>query len=322
MNGPLNRKYWSEAWLLFIACAIGVVSFCWFRTWVVGELDTSQFRQIIDLLPKDWRKFASVDFDWLVSYLGRTALALDEPMLVMLISGWVLVRGSDVVSGELGRGTMEMLLAQPVSRRRVFLNHAFWTLVGLAILMLLCWFAMAIGIWTSSVEETTYHEIHIPIVNYQIPLTFLPEQTERVQMSDEVDPMMFLPGILNLWFLGWFLAGFAAMLSAFDRFRWRTLGIVSAFYFSNAGMKILGMSSAKLAWVEQLSVFGFYSPASVIQRTQTDPLSLLHFFKYSNEGQIQGTALLGSCLVLFVAGLICYVVGLRKFESRDLPAPM
>ena len=100
MNGPLNRKYWSEAWLLFIACAIGVVSFCWFRTWVVGELDTSQFRQIIDLLPKDWRKFASVDFDWLVSYLGRTALALDEPMLVMLISGgcWCEAPTSSVVN--------------------------------------------------------------------------------------------------------------------------------------------------------------------------------------------------------------------------------
>jgi ABC-2 type transport system permease protein len=322
MNGPLNRKYWSEAWLLFVACGIGVVSFCWFRTWVVGELDTSQFRQIIDLLPKDWRNFASVDFDWLVSYLGRTALALDEPMLVMFVSGWVLVRGSDVVSGELGRGTMEMLLAQPVSRRRVFLNHAFWTLVGLGILMLLCWFAMAAGIWTSSVEETTYPVLKIPIVDYPIPLTFLPEKTELVEMSAEVDPIMFLPGIVNLFFLGWFLAGFAAMLSAFDRFRWRTLGLVSAFYFSNAGIKILGMSSAKLAWVKQLSIFGFYSPASVIQRTQTDPLSLLHFFKYSDEGQIQGTALLGSCLVLFVTGLICYVVGLRRFETRDLPAPM
>ena len=188
--------------------------------------------------------------------------------------------------------------------------------------MLLCWFAMAIGIWTSSVEETTYPVLKIPIVDYPIPLTFLPEQTELVKMSDEVDPIMFLPGIVNLFFLGWFLAGFAAMLSAFDRFRWRTLGIVSAFYFSNAGLKILGMSSAKLAWVEQLSIFGFYSPASVIQRTQANPLSLLHFFDYSNEGQIQGTALLGSCVVLFVTGLICYVVGLRRFETRDLPAPM
>lgn len=322
MNGPLNRKYWSEGWLLFVACAIGVVSFCWFRTWVVGELDTSQFRQIIDLLPKDWRKFATVDFDWLVSYLGRTALALDEPMLVMFISGWVLVRGSDVVSGELGRGTMEMLLAQPVSRRRIFLNHAFWTLVGLTVLMLLCWLAMAIGIWTSSVEESTYRELRVPIIDYRIPLTFLPPQIERIQMSDEVNPLMFVPGIVNLWFLGWFLAGFAAMLSAFDRFRWRTLGLVAAFYFSNAGMKILGMSSKKLAWVEQLSIFGFYSPASVVQRTQADPFSLLHFFKYNAEGQIHGTALLGSAIVLFTAGLICYFIGLRRFETRDLPAPM
>ena len=322
MNGPLNRKYWSEAWLLFVACAVGVISFCWFRTWVVGELDTSQFRQIIDLIPKDWRKFASVDFDWLVSYLGRTALALDEPMLILFVSGRVLVRGSDVVSGELSRGTMEMLLAQPVSRRRVFLNHAFWTLVGLLFLMLLCWLAMAIGIWTSSVEESSYPVLRIPIANYSIPLTFLPQQTELVRMSDEVNPVMFLPGIVNLCFLGWFLAGFAAMLSAFDRFRWRTLGIVSAFYFSNAGIKILGMSSEKLAWVKQLSIFGFYSPASVIERMQADPISLLQFFRYSSEGQLQGTGLLGSCIVLFVAGLICYWVGLRWFESRDLPAPM
>lgn len=322
MNGPLNRKYWSEGWLLFVACAVGVVSFCWFRTWVVGELDTSQFRQIIDLLPKDWRKFASVDFDWLVSYLGRTALALDEPMLILFVSGWVLVRGSDVVSGELGRGTMEMLLAQPVSRRQVFLNHAFWTMVGLTGLMVLCWLAMSAGIWTSSVEESSYPELVIPIVDYRIPLTFLPPQTERIMMSDEVNPIMFVPGIVNLWFLGWFLGGFAAMLSAFDRFRWRTLGLVAVFYFGNAGAKILGMSSEKLAWVKQLCVFGFYSPASVIERTQANSASLLHFFIYSPDGKIAGMALLGSCLILFVAGLICYFIGLRRFETRDLPAPM
>ena len=80
--GALRRKYFSESWLLWSALAIGCSIFCWVRVHVVGEFDTSQFRQIIDLLPKDWRKFASVDFDWLVSYLGRTALTLDEPMSV------------------------------------------------------------------------------------------------------------------------------------------------------------------------------------------------------------------------------------------------
>ncbi len=85
MNRPLIKKYIAEGVLLFVALALGVfASFC-FRLWVVGELDTDQFQQIIDLLPKDWRKFATVDFDWLVSYLGRTSLTLNGPMLISLV---------------------------------------------------------------------------------------------------------------------------------------------------------------------------------------------------------------------------------------------
>ena len=128
VNFALLRKYINESTLLFIGLVLGVLSFCYFRVRVVGKLDTAQFQQIMDLLPKDWRKFSSVDFDWLVSYLGRTSFTLDEPMLVLLISAWAIVRGSDVVSGELGRGTMEMFLAQPISRTRVFLHHAAYTL--------------------------------------------------------------------------------------------------------------------------------------------------------------------------------------------------
>ena len=62
MSGPLVKKYLNESLLLFIGIGLGVFIFSWFRVWVVGELDTAQFRQIIDLLPKNWRQFASVDF--------------------------------------------------------------------------------------------------------------------------------------------------------------------------------------------------------------------------------------------------------------------
>jgi ABC-2 type transport system permease protein len=54
VNHPLFKKYISESWLLFLALAIGVFAFGWFRVWIVGELDTASFRQIIDLIPKDW----------------------------------------------------------------------------------------------------------------------------------------------------------------------------------------------------------------------------------------------------------------------------
>lgn len=322
MSKPLVRKYVAEGLLLFIGLAIGVFSFCWFRVWIVGELDTAQFRQIIDLLPKDWRKFASVDFDWLVSYLGRTSLTLDEPMLITMVCAWGLVRGSDVVSGELSRGTMEMLLAQPVSRRQVYLQHARLTILFLGILMLICWFGMAMGIWTTSVEESRYPQIRIPIIDYVIPLSFLPPKKETFEMASVVNPMSYLPGLVNLFCVAFCMSGFAAFCSALDRYRWRTLGIVSAFYFSNAALKMLGMGSERFSWAENCSLFGMYHPAGSIQRAQIDPTSSFWILKYSPEGAIVGLGGFSNCILLLLIGAAFYWIGLRVFIKRDLPAPM
>ncbi len=322
MTGALRKKYFAECWLMLGAIGVGVFIFSWFRVWIVGELDTAQFRQIIDLLPKDWRKFASVDFDWLVSYLGRTSLTLDEPMLVMFVTGWTMVRGSDVVSGELSRGTMEMLLAQPISRRKVYWSHAGWTTLLLLGLVLIAWAGMSIGIFTTSVQESTYPEIRIPLIDFRIPLSFLEPKVETIAMATEVNPMMFLPGLVNLFFLGFFLGGFAAFCSALDRYRWRTLGIVIAFYFANAGIKLLGMASAKLNWVTNCSFFGFYSPASAIERTQQNFWSPFLIFEYDLGGTIVGAGTLLNCIVLLTLGVLFYALGCRIFIRRDLPAPM
>lgn len=321
MNKALRHKYLFDAAILFVMCALGVFSFCWFRTWIVGELDTAQFKQIIDLLPNDWRKFATVDFDWLVSYLGRTALTLDEPMLVMFISAWVMVRGSDVVSGELSRGTMEMLLAQPVSRSRIYWTHAGYTILGLFLLILLTWAGMSFGIWTTSVEETTYPEFRVPIIDYRIPLTFLKPQVKTVAMITEVNPVMFLPGIVNLLLVGFFLAGFSAWCSSWDRYRWRTLGIVAAFYFVSAMLKILGMASETWAWVIRLSFFGLYEPASSIELHESQPGAVWWFGEYS-DAELIGYGPMTHYVVLFGLGIFFYLLGAWIFKKRDLPAPV
>ena len=321
MSQPLAKKYVAEGILLFAGLAFGIFIFCWFRVWIVGELDTAQFRQIIDLLPKDWRKFASVDFDWLVSYLGRTALTLDEPMLVTMVCAWGLVRGSDVVSGELSRGTMEMLLSQPVSRRQVYLSHGKLTILFLLVLVLICWLGMALGIWTTSVEESTYPEIRIPIADYRIPLSFLPPQTETIAMASVVNPVAYLPGLINLFCIGFCLSGFAAFCSALDRYRWRTLGIVAAFYFGNAGLKMLGMGSERFKWAESVSLFGLYHPAGLIERAQAQPQSPFWILHYDEAGAVVGLGGLANCTILILIGLLFYWLGLRTFVKRDLPAP-
>ena len=75
MNVALWKKCLSESMLLFIAIAIGIASFAWFRVHVVGEIDTSTFQNILEMIPQDWLKFTSVDVEWLISYVGRTAVS-------------------------------------------------------------------------------------------------------------------------------------------------------------------------------------------------------------------------------------------------------
>lgn len=319
LNAALRKKYFSESWLLWSAIALGVAIFCWVRVRVVGELDTSQFRQIIDLLPKDWRKFSSVDFDWLVSYLGRTALTLDEPMLLLLICSWVIARGSDVVSGELGRGTMEMLLSQPVSRMKVWWTHAMWTLVGMVMLVGVTWLFMAMGVWTTVVEEKTFPELNLGVTS--VPLTFAEPVTEEISMASKVNPTWFLPGVVNLFSLCFFFAGFTAWCSSWDRFRWRTLGVVAGFYFLQGGMKVLAMASEFWSSIRFATVFGYYGPANAIEAGQRDAWAWLALFKFGSQGQFMPAPLLNN-VVLLTLGIIFYVWGSRIFKHRDLPAPI
>ncbi|MDB2687007.1 ABC transporter permease [Mariniblastus sp.] len=322
MNRPLLKKYLNESWMLFIAIAIGLFAFGWFRVTVVCELDTGKFRQIIDLLPSDWRKFASVDFDWLVSYLGRTSTGFEEPMLIFLMAAWSMVRGSDVVSGELSRGTMEMLLAQPVCRREIYLRHAKYTVIGLLLLSLVLWLGMASGVWTATVEETTYPSLRIPVIDYKIPLQFLKPNVEVHGLADFVNPLMYLPGILNLFSVAVFFAGFAAMCSAFDRYRWRTVGVLAVFFFSNASMKVVGKGSDRFSWMENACVFGLYHPAGAIERYQAVPMSVFWLFRYRPDGSIASLGLLPNCLLPLLLAAIMYWIGLRYFEERDLPAAL
>lgn len=321
MNRILARQLARDSLILFLPLAIGVVLFCWFRTHIVGELDTSQFKQIIDLLPNDWRKFATVDFDWLVSYLGRTALTLDEPMLLMFVCGWPIVLGSDVVSGRLSRGTLEMVLAQPVSRREYFRTHAVVTLAGLLALVLLAWLGMAIGIWTTSVDETRYPELKMPLVDYGIPLTFAKPEVETIPMASEVNPVDFLPGILNLFCLGFFLAGFAAWCSSWDQYRWRTLGVAGGFYMVGGMLKLLGMASPRFAWAKFLSFFSLYEPARSIELADGSP-ELAWAWLIFEEGVLVGGGPLLHCSLLCGLGLVFFLSGDRIFRRRDLPAPL
>lgn len=326
MNRALWKKCIAESLPLFIALALGTAAFAWFRVHVVGEVDTSSFREILDLIPEEWLNYTSVDVEWLISYVGRTAMTLDEPFLVMMIAMWAIVRGSDIVSGEISRGTMEMLLSQPVSRRQVFVTHSMVTLGGVVLLVVLVWLAMWVSVHTTDVKvpdetQSSFWSQTTALIKMMqgearnIPLVEKP-------MADYVSASVFWPGLINLLLLGCFIASIATMVSSVDRFRWRTLGISVGIYMIAAMIKILGMSSEAFAWTEWFTFFSLYEPELSIKLFQSDPSAFWQLMRYDEDGSWKGFGQLAQNLILLFGTISLFCLAYRIFKKRDVPAPL
>lgn len=323
MNRALWQKCLSESALVFAALAIGVASFAWFRVHVVGEVDTTSFQRIINLLPKEWLKFTSVDVDWLISFVGRTAMTLDEPFLIMMIAIWGIVRGSDVVSGEISRGTMEMLLAQPVSRLRVFWIHTAVTIIGLLALTLLAWLMMWVAVITTNVKVAPDSGPGFwSSVNQLVPGPNETPDPVKKPMSEFVDANLFAPGIVNLFLLGCFISGMASLFSAFDRFRWRTLGIVVSVYMGAAMIKILAMTSETFAWAHWLTFFSLYEPELTIKLFQNSPETFWQMWNFNEQGTWTGFGPMGQNLALLLGAIGFFTIAGYIFHRRDIPQPL
>ncbi len=321
MNRALWRKAMHEAGPLWIACAVLTGLFCYFRVWVVGLVDAGRFRQLIDLLPEDWERFSPVDFDWVVSFVGRTSMTLDEPLLVTLVCGWAIVRGADSVAGELGRGTMELLLAQPLSRRQVLLHQFAVQLAGLVMLCLVAWLAMVLAVQFTQVKETVPPGMKLPIVGTRIPLPFGEAELVERPMREVVDARLFLPGIVNLFCLGVFFAGFSALVSSGDRYGWRACGICVVAWFLFAMLKIASVATPTLAWAGWLTVFSLYEPAIHIQLAELDSGAWLRWIDQHPGRDHSVFGLLQANTWLLTGGLVAALGGLWVFSRRDLPAP-
>jgi ABC-2 type transport system permease protein len=168
-----------------------------------------------------------------------------------------------------------MLLAQPVSRISVYASKAIVSVIGLALICVALWCGMAVGILVI-VEET-----------------------------DRVWPSLFIPPTTNVFGLGVAMAGIAAFVSSLDRYRWRTIGIMGAFYAVAVVLKVIARMAPgweRLGW---LSVFWPFEPQQMVT-TIVEAWRLV--FEYNAP--------------LVVIGLIGYVAGAIIFCRRDLPAPL
>ena len=286
MFRALLKKSLLESRTLWVCCAVAMGVFHMLFVWIMSQFPTGNFKSILAFVPSIMQKMFPVGIDQLASSAGRIAIAYDHPIVLLLCIVWSFARGSDVVSGELGRGTMDMVLAQPVSRIRVLLVSTAVTVLGAAGLAIVAWLGTATALQWVHFEET-------------------------------VESASFVPAAMGLFSLMLFLIGIATLASSADRYRWRTIGIVGGFYAVEAIIRLVALLVPGWEWLSYFSFFSAFNPQAYVGNPQLAwTLLETHANGWWRLGGLGGQAVLTSL------GVVCLVIAGIIFAKRDLPAPL
>lgn len=102
-----------------------------------------QFSQLFESYPKAFRSmFGISDYTSGPGYLRAEVFSLTAPLLLSIFA---ILWGSDLVAGEEQRMTIDVLMANPISRSRVVLEKCAALVIGTAIAAGSLWLALLVG---------------------------------------------------------------------------------------------------------------------------------------------------------------------------------
>lgn len=286
MNVALWKKAFGESrWLLLFSCMF-MFAVHWLRVWVSSFFSSSDLEGMFSFMPEFVEPLLPVSFTQMATSAGRIAVAYDDPIVLLVVTVWAISRGSDAVSGELNRGTMEMVLAQPVTRLGVLGSQAGMTLLGGAVLASVAWLGTSVGL-------------------------------ASIALEDEIPKRVFVPAALNLFAITVFLAGLTTLVSSATSIRSRTIGIVGGFYAVSMVTKIIGRVVPHWHWVSYGSFFTPFEPQLLV--SNASKAWAVWVPKAKGSFELGG---LGYDSILIGLGLVAYVGAAVIFCRRDLPAPL
>jgi ABC-2 type transport system permease protein len=235
---------------------------------------------------------------------------------------WAVGRASGAIAGEIDRGTMELVLSQPLPRSRLVLAHFLVDVLTIPVLCLSLWAGNWLGYWALGPIEPKEPPADVRQLTAFDPLgLFNPFGQPREPAKPDpaklrIEPAAFGPALLSVAGLIFAVGGFTMWLSSRGRFRWRVLGVAVFLFLVMFLVNLVGqMWEEVFGWARPLTVFYYYQPQQIILgqgwdvdlRVWNGGRPLLH---------------VPAVAVLFAVGLVGYALALRTFTRRDLPAPL
>ncbi|MBX7105800.1 MAG: ABC transporter permease [Gemmataceae bacterium] len=224
-----------------------------------------------------------------------------HPLVVLILCLWAVGRAALALTGELDRGTLELLLAQPIPRGRVVLAHVLVDLVALPMIATALWLGTWVGCRLIGPFEVNLEEA-------QKVMAGLPFQVKVDPQLLVVDPSAFARLIVPITALMTAVSGVTLAISAGGRFRGRVLGTAVVLFLVMFLINTIGQLWDVLTPLRPYTVFYYYQPQKIALANNWMVMSPL--------GEVPGPA------VLFTVGLIGYLVAWWRFRTRDIPAPL
>jgi ABC-2 type transport system permease protein len=217
-----------------------------------------------------------------------------HPLVITILCIWAIGRASGAVAGEIDRGTMELLLAQPLARHRVVLAHLLVDLVTIPVLCLSIWAGTWLGAWAFGMLDTA------------APL----------DDPKHVNPWLFGPGLVNAAALTFAVTGYTLWLSSAGRFRGRVMGAAVLITLIQYLVNLIGQMLTWFRPLRPFTIFYYYQPQQII----------LHGRWWQDLGDVwaggQPLVWVYPVLVLLFVGAHGYAMAFWTFSRRDLPAPL
>jgi ABC-2 type transport system permease protein len=235
----LQTLRWSRVRLLVVVLA----SIGWGALIPVIYVNFAEaFKQLANsgAFPKELMNFGSGS---LFTLPGALTLGLQHPLAIAFVGIFAVGTTVGAIAGERESGTLEVLLARPISRRTLYvtLAAASATMVGIVMLALLS--GQLLGVTIQGVTS----------------------EIDLVQM-----PLVFLNGLM-LW-SAFAAFGLAASVS-FDRHA-PAIGLTMAYLLINYFLEILGSLWRDVAWSQQYSLFHHFNPGKILTG-KADPLDFV-----------------------------------------------
>ena len=231
MNGPLFRQTWRSQRLKLAVVSIALAIWGFLLPVIYAKFG-SQFRAVMEsgMFPEQFAKFGGGD---IFSLPGSIALGFIHPIAIILTSVFSVGFSASAIAGERQRGTLEVALARPISRRALYLTllTASFGFVAVTVAALLA----------GSVTGSTFAGVIGELAFWNVPL-------------------LWLNGVL---LFGSFAAvGLAASVS-FDRLApalGLTLGFVVLMYF----LDVLGSLWPAAEMLQPYSLFHYLKPKAIL----------------------------------------------------------